>query len=153
MQLGLKLGADVPVFLFGQNAFAQGIGEKLQAYELPEAWYLVLFPPVHVPTEKIFSHPELTRDSVSIIIRALSLQQCRNDMQAVVSSMYPEVADYINELGKFAHARMTGSGACIFAEFENRHQAEFVLQQLPLPMKGVVVQGLLKHPLFDWVPG
>lgn len=153
MQLGLKLGADVPVFLFGQNAFAQGIGEKLQAYELPEAWYLVLFPPVHVPTEKIFSHPELTRDSVSIIIRALSLQQCRNDMQAVVSSMYPEVADYINELGKFAHARMTGSGACIFAEFENRHQAEFVLQQLPLHMKGVVVQGLLKHPLFDWVQG
>lgn len=151
MFLGLQLGADVPVFVFGENAFAEGVGEKLQAYSLPEAWYVVLFPPVHVPTAKIFSHSELTRDSVSIIIRALSLQQCRNDLQSVVCSLYPEVASYLEELGKHGKAMMTGSGACVFAEFETKSAAEAVLQKLPKEMRGVAVQGLLKHPLQDWV--
>lgn len=149
MQLGLQLGADVPVFVFGENAFAEGVGEKLQAYALPEAWYVVLFPPVHVPTEKIFSHPELTRDSVSIIIRALSTQPLRNDLQSVVCSLYPEVASCIAELGKYGRAMMTGSGACVFAEFGSRGEAEAILQKLP--QRGMVVQGLLKHPLQDWV--
>ena len=152
MALGLQLGADVPVFIFGENAFAEGVGEKLQAYALPPAWYVVLFPPVHVPTAKIFSHPELTRDSVSIIIRALSTQPLRNDLQAVVCSLYPEVADYIAELGHYGRAMMTGSGACVFAEFENQQKAHTVLQQLPEAMRGVAVQGLLRHPLQDWVP-
>lgn len=151
MSVGLQLGADVPVFVFGENAFAEGVGEELQAYPLPEAWYVVLFPPVHVPTAKIFTHPELTRDSVSIIIRALSLQQCRNDLQSVVCSLYPEVADCIDELGKHGKAMMTGSGACVFAEFESRNRAEAVLQQLPRDMHGVAVQGLSRHPLHDWV--
>lgn len=151
MQLGLQLGADVPVFVFGENAFAEGVGEKLQAYSLPEAWYVVLFPPVHVPTAKIFAHPELTRDSVSIIIRALSLQQCRNDLQAVVCSLYPAVASYLDALGKHGKAMMTGSGACVFAEFGTKNEAEAVLQQLPQSMRGVAVQGLLKHPLQHWV--
>lgn len=152
MSVGLQLGADVPVFIFGENAFAEGVGEKLQAYALPVAWYVVLFPPVHVPTAKIFTHPELTRDSVSIIIRALSLQHCRNDLQSVVCSLYPEVADYLAELGKHGRAMMTGSGACVFAEFASRDRAEAVLQQLPRDMRGVVVQGLSRHPLHDWVP-
>jgi 4-diphosphocytidyl-2-C-methyl-D-erythritol kinase len=151
MLLGLQLGADVPVFVFGENAFAEGVGEKLQAYELPPAWYVVLFPPVHVPTAKIFSHPELTRDSVSIIIRALSLQQCRNDMQPVVCSLYPVVASYLEALGKYGKAMMTGSGACVFAGFETREEADAVLQQLPQEMQGVAVQGLMKHPLQHWV--
>lgn len=151
MQLGLQLGADVPVFVFGENAFAEGVGEELQAFSLPPAWYVVLFPPVHVPTAKIFSHPQLTRDSVSIIIRALSLQQCRNDLQAVVCSMYPVVAEYIAELGKYGKALMTGSGACVFAAFDTRQEAEAVLQKLPAGMQGVAVQGLMKHPLQDWV--
>lgn len=152
MQLGLQLGADVPFFVFGENAFAEGVGEKLQAYELPKAWYVVLFPPVHVPTAKIFSHSELTRDSVSIIIRALSLQHCRNDLQPVVCSLYPAVASYLAELGKYAKAMMTGSGACVFAEFETQREAEAVLQKIPEGMQGVAVQGLLRHPLQDWVP-
>ena len=151
MSLGLQLGADVPVFVFGENAFAEGVGEKLQAYPLPVAWYVVLFPPVHVPTAKIFSHPQLTRDSVSIIIRALSLLHCRNDLQAVVCSMYPEVAEYIAELGKYGRAMMTGSGACVFAEFESESLAQQALDKLPQRMSGVVVQGLMKHPLHDWV--
>jgi 4-diphosphocytidyl-2-C-methyl-D-erythritol kinase len=151
MSLGLQMGADVPVFLFGENAFAEGVGEKLQAYILPEAWYVVLFPPVQVPTAKIFSHPELTRDSVSIIMRALSTQSLRNDLQPVVCGLYPEVAGYLAELGRYGKSMMTGSGACVFAEFANRSEADAALKQLPQNMRGVVVQGLMKHPLHDWV--
>jgi 4-diphosphocytidyl-2-C-methyl-D-erythritol kinase len=161
MQLGLRLGADVPVFVFGENAFAEGVGEKLQAYPLPEAWYVVLFPPVHVPTAQIFAHPELTRDTVSITMRALSEQQLRNDLQSVVCNLYPEVARYIAWLDNlrvgqpgetgFGKAMMTGSGACVFAEYASRSQAEEVIRKLPPEMRGVVAQGLVKHPLHDWV--
>lgn len=153
MQLGLQLGADVPVFVFGENAFAEGVGEALQAYSLPEAWYVVLFPPVHVPTAKIFTHTELTRDSVPIIMRALSMPQTqlRNDLQQVVCKLYPEVAQHIDWLENYGKAMMTGSGACVFAEFARRDQADAVLRQLPKEMRGVVAQGLKKHPLHDWV--
>ena len=191
MQLGLRLGADVPVFVFGENAFAEGVGEELQAYPLGEAWYVVLFPPVQVSTAEIFAHPELTRNAVSITMRALSERhlcderQLRhvtdeggrlreqlpgsssrtkglrptvsemlllNDLQSVVCKLYPEVARYIAWLDKFAKAMMTGSGACVFAEFADRSQAETVMKQLPHGMRGVVAQGLAKHPLHDWVP-
>ena len=156
MQLGLRLGADVPVFVFGENAFAEGVGEELQAYPLAAAWYVVLFPPVHVPTAEIFAHPELTRDTVSITMRALAKrqfeQQLRNDLQSVVCGRYPEVGRYIAWLGNFGKAMMTGSGACVFAEFDSRSRAEAVLQQLPHEMRGVVAQGLTRHPLHDWVP-
>jgi len=154
MRIGLRLGADVPVFVFGENAFAEGVGEELQAFPLPEAWYVVLFPPVHVPTAQIFMHPELTRDSVSITMRALLTerkQQLRNDLQSVVCNLYPEVARYIASLSNYGEAMMTGSGACVFAEFASRSQAVAVLQQLPREMRGVVAQGLEKHPLHDWV--
>lgn len=156
MQLGLTLGADVPVFVFGDNAFAEGVGERLQAFALPPAWYVVLFPPVHVPTAKIFTHPELTRNTNSITIRALPIGQSLsgvpglvNDLQPVVCSMYPEVAQHLAWLGKFAPAMMTGSGACVFAEFASKAAAEQVLAQLPAGMRGVVAQGLQHHPLRD----
>ncbi|MDO8264694.1 MAG: 4-(cytidine 5'-diphospho)-2-C-methyl-D-erythritol kinase [Gallionella sp.] len=156
MQLGLRLGADVPVFIFGENAFAEGVGEELQAYPLADAWYVVLFPPVHVPTAEIFAHPELTRDTVSITMRALSKwqseQQLRNDLQSVVCGLYPEVGRYITWLSNFGNAMMTGSGACVFAEFASRSRAEAVLRQLTHGMRGVVAQGLARHPLHDWVP-
>lgn len=164
MQLGLRLGADVPVFIFGENAFAEGVGEQLQALHLPEAWYLVLFPPVQVPTAQIFAHPELTRNADSITMRALlerevcDQRQFRNDLQPVVCRLYPEVARYIDSLddlrvgNEFDSARMTGSGACVFAEFGSRKQAETVMKQLPHGMRGVVAQGLARHPLHDWVP-
>lgn len=154
MQIGLRLGADVPVFVFGKNAFAEGVGEELQAYPLHEAWYVVLFPPVQVPTAEVFSHPELTRDTVSITMRALERQQkqqLRNDLQSVVCDLYPEVARYLAWLDNFGRATMTGSGACVFAEFASRSQAEAVLQKLPEEMRGVIAQGLAKHPLHDWV--
>ena len=161
MQLGLRLGADVPVFVFGENAFAEGVGEQLQACPLPEAWYVVLFPPVHVPTAQIFTHPELTRDTVSITMRALlerelpeqelCKQQLHNDLQSVACKLYPEVARYIAWLDKFGKAMMTGSGACVFAEFASRSQAEGVIKQLPQQMRGIVARGLARHPLHDWM--
>jgi 4-diphosphocytidyl-2-C-methyl-D-erythritol kinase len=157
MELGLRLGADVPVFVFGENAFAEGVGEKLVAYPLTEAWYVVLFPPVQVSTAQIFAHPELTRNAVSITMRALSERhpsddgQLVNDLQSVVCKLYPEVARYIAWLDKSGRAMMTGSGACVFAEFASRGQAEAVLKQLPHGMRGVVAQGLEMHPLHDWV--
>lgn len=156
MRLGLQLGADVPVFVFGENAFAEGVGEELQPYPLAEAWYVVLFPPVHVPTAQIFGCPELTRDTVSITMRALPKRlsperQLHNDLQPVVCKLYPEVARYIAWLAEFGKAMMTGSGACVFAEFVSRDQAEAVLERLPGGMRGVVAQGLSKHPLHDWV--
>lgn len=158
MQLGLRLGADVPVFVFGENAFAEGVGERLQAMALPEAWYVVLFPPVHVPTAEVFTRPELTRDTDSLTMRALSEWLVRhdsrlhNDLQAVVCEHYPEVARYLEALAALGPAMMTGSGACVFAGFSGREAAEAVLRQLPQDMRGVVVQGLMRHPLRDWVP-
>jgi len=158
MRLGLQLGADVPVFVFGENAFAEGVGEDLQAFPLGEAWYVVLFPPVQVPTAEIFAHPELTRNTVSITMRALSerqllpgRQQLHNDLQSVACKLYPEVARYLAWLGNFGKAMMTGSGACVFAEFADRGQAAAVLARLPQDMRGVVAQGLARHPLHDWV--
>ncbi len=158
MQLGLRLGADVPVFVFGENAFAEGVGERLQAMALPPAWYVVLFPPVHVPTAEIFAQPELTRDTVSLKMRALSERlerndpQLHNDLQAVVCKHYPEVARYLEALAALGPAMMTGSGACVFAGFSGKDAAEAALRQLPQDMRGVVVQGLMRHPLQDWVP-
>lgn len=151
MDLGLSLGADVPVFVFGQNAFAEGVGERLQSWHLPESWYVVLFPPVHVPTAAIFSHPELTRDSISLTMRALATAAWQNDLQPVACKLYPEVAQYLGWLSGFAPAMMTGSGACVFAGFASEAEARAVLQKLPSAMRGVVAQGLSGHPLRDWV--
>ncbi len=159
MQLGLTLGADVPVFVFGENAFAEGVGEELQAYSLPDAWYVVLCPPVHVPTARIFTHPELTRDTISMTMRALPggrvfragrVAGLHNDLQAVACELYPEVARHLAWLERFAPALMTGSGACVFAEFATEEEAKAVLQQLPQDMRGFAVPGLQEHPLKDF---
>ncbi|HAF43618.1 MAG TPA: 4-(cytidine 5'-diphospho)-2-C-methyl-D-erythritol kinase [Gallionellaceae bacterium] len=159
MQLGLSLGADVPVFVYGENAFAEGVGEQLQSYPLAEAWYVVLCPPVHVPTATIFTHPELTRDTISMTMRALpkghDFRACRqpglnNDLQAVACKLYPEVAEHLAWLARFAPSLMTGSGACVFAEFATEAEANTVLQQLPAQMRGFVARGLQHHPLRDF---
>lgn len=150
MQLGLQLGADVPVFIFGENAFAEGVGEQLQAYPLPEAWYVVLFPPVQVPTGLVFARPELTRDTISLKIRDLSTHRLRNDLQPVVSKLYPEVERHLDWLAHFAPAMMTGSGACVFAGFASAAQAQNVLDKLPADMRGIVARGLPQHPLRDF---
>jgi 4-diphosphocytidyl-2-C-methyl-D-erythritol kinase len=159
MQMGLSLGADVPVFIFGESAFAEGVGERLQAYELPDAWYVVLCPPVHVPTPQIFSHSELTRNTISMTMRALpkgsdyrvgAQPGLKNDLQAVACKLYPAVAEHLAWLARFAPALMTGSGACVFAEFSTEGEAEAVFQQLPPNMRGFVTRGLQQHPLKDF---
>ncbi len=156
MGLGLQLGADVPVFVFGDNAFAEGVGEQLQPYDLPDAWYVVLCPPVHVPTVQIFSHPELTRNTISMTMRALPTGRdfragrsagLHNDLQAVACRLYPEITEHLAWLGQFAPALMTGSGACVFAEFATEAEATAVWQQLPPGMRGYVAHGLQQHPL------
>lgn len=149
MSMGLQLGADVPVFVYGHNAFAEGVGEQLQAVTLPPCWYVIVFPSVHVSTAEIFSHPDLTRDTKSITMRALLSDDTfdlHNDMQSVVCQLYPQVSDAVECLGQFGQARMTGSGSCVFAEFEQKQQADDALAQLPDSLKGIVVRGLDQHP-------
>ena len=159
MHLGLTLGADVPVFVFGDNAFAQGVGEQLQQYALPEAWYVVLYPPVQVPTAQIFSHRELTRNTISMTMRALpkgrdfragKIPGLHNDLQAAACKLYPAVAEYLAWLAQFAPALMSGSGACVFAEFDTEAEARAVWRQLPDTMRGYVARGLQQHPLKDF---
>lgn len=145
--IGLRLGADVPVFLFGESAFAEGVGEILHPIAIPPAWYVVLVPPVSVATAEIFSAPELTRDTTSIKMCDLSIAELRNDLQAVVCGRYLEVAEYLAWLGQHGDARMTGSGACVFAAFASQEEAASVLAQKPAVYSGFVAQGLDRHPL------
>jgi 4-diphosphocytidyl-2-C-methyl-D-erythritol kinase len=155
-QFGLRLGADVPVFVFGQSAFAEGIGEALQAVSLPPAWYVVLVPPVSVSTQAIFSHPRLTRDSKIIKMADFSEAEnseagMRNDLQALVCREYPGVAKHIAWLSQYGKARMTGSGACVFSAFDTEQAAHAVMAQLPGDMRGFMARGLDRHPLHDLV--
>lgn len=149
-QLGLQLGADVPVFIFGESAFAEGVGEHLQPIHLPPAWYVVLIPPVSVPTAEIFAAPELTRNTTSIKIPLLLTAELHNDLQAVVCGKYPEVAEYLGWLSQQGTARMTGSGACVFAEFDSEDEASRVLRRKPAEWRGFVARGLDRHPLRDF---
>lgn len=146
-RLALQLGADVPVFVFGQTAFAEGVGEILRPLSAPPAWYVVLTPPVQVPTAAIFAAPELTRNSPPLKIARFSAGMGHNDLQPVVVSRYPEVARHLEWLGQFGAARMTGSGACVFASFGTEGAARDVLRQLPETMQGFVARGLDRHPL------
>ena len=152
-QLALKLGADVPVFVFGENAFAEGIGEQLTPLALPAAWYLVLVPPVQVPTAAVFAAPELTREAKPIRITAffdgLKQRALRNDLEPVVSKRYPEVARHLAWLKQHGEARMSGSGACVYAEFSTESAARAAHAQLPPEMRGFVARGLERHPLHE----
>lgn len=148
--LGLELGADVPVFVFGRSAFAEGVGEQLQAVELAPASYVVLTPPVHVSTAEIFAHPALTRDTPAVKMRVFSTGFGHNDLERVVCERYPQVAECLVWLRKFGDARMTGSGACVFAAFPDREAAEQVFAARPEGVDGFVADGLDEHPLLGW---
>ena len=146
--LGLRLGADVPVFVHGFAAWAEGVGESLQPIDLPEKWYLVLVPDCHVSTAAVFGDPELTRDSEHITIRDFLNGEVANDCTDVVCRRYPPVADAIRWLGQFATARLTGTGACVFASFDDRDSALAVQQQVPAGMVSIVAQGRNRSSLF-----
>lgn len=145
--LGLQLGADVPVFIFGQNAFAEGVGEALRPVELPEAWYLILEPPASVPTITIFGDAALCRSTPRIEPSTWTPSQGHNDLEPVACHHFPVVAEYLHWLTQFAPARMSGSGACVFAAFSTEQAARDVLAKCPAEMKAWVAVGLDKHPL------
>jgi 4-diphosphocytidyl-2-C-methyl-D-erythritol kinase len=148
-EIGLQLGADVPFFIFGRSAVGEGIGERLRALELPAAWYLVLTPQVSVSTKEMFASA-LTADTKRLKIPPFFSGQGRNDLEPVVTARYPEIAAQLAWLrSRCPRARMTGSGACVFAEFETKAPADAVQSQLPGGMSGFVAQGLERHPLHD----
>jgi len=146
--LGCELGADVPVFVKGQSAWAEGIGEQLQAIDIPEYWYLVLIPDAHASTAEIFAHEQLTRNTHPITIRAVLEQGHRNDCQAVAESLYPEIREARKWLDNFAIAQMTGTGACVFARFDSKTAAEAVLERKPENLQGFVTRGVNQSPLY-----
>jgi 4-diphosphocytidyl-2-C-methyl-D-erythritol kinase len=155
IHLGARLGADVPVFVFGRNALGEGIGERLRGLDLAPAWYLVLTPQVPVSTKEIFSDPSLTRESKPLKMSPFLSGQGRNDLEAVAVRRYPEIARHLAWLGKRSTRavfppRMTGSGACVFAEFPKEEDAVLLHSELPAAMRGFVARGLERHPLYDW---
>ncbi|MHB1368602.1 MULTISPECIES: 4-(cytidine 5'-diphospho)-2-C-methyl-D-erythritol kinase [Stutzerimonas stutzeri group] len=140
-QLGLALGADVPVFVRGRAAFAEGVGERLQPVDLEEPWFLVLAPQVSVSTAEIFADPELTRNTPAITVRSLLAGGGHNDCQPVVERRYPEVRNALSLLNKFVPASMTGTGACVFGSFPNEGEADKVRRQLPASLPSFVARG------------
>lgn len=149
-KLGLKLGADVPVFVRGHSAWAEGVGETLQPIELPENWYVIIAPGCHVSTTKIFSHPELTRDTAAITMSAFFEGETRNDLQFVVEKDYPEVRQALNWLKQYTPALMTGSGSCIFAAFATGAEAEPVFSAAKAAGWDVyLARGVNQSPLID----
>lgn len=140
-ELGLNLGADVPVFVHGRAAFAEGVGERLQPVDLPEPWFLVIAPQVSVSTAEIFADPELTRNTPAITVRSLLAGGGHNDCQPVVEKRYPEVRNALSLLNKFVQARMTGTGACVFGSFPNEGEADKVRRQLPATLPSFVARG------------
>ncbi len=140
-ELGLNLGADVPVFVRGRAAFAEGVGERLQPVDLPESWFLVIAPQVSVSTAEIFADPELTRNTPAITVRSLLAGGGHNDCQPIVEKRYPEVRNALSLLNKFVPASMTGTGACVFGSFPNEGEADKVRRQLPDTLPSFVARG------------
>lgn len=152
-ELGVKLGADVPIFIHGHSAWAEGIGEKLTNLNPPEQCYLLVIPPCHVSTAKIFSHEGLTRDS-EIKIMAAFLEQgnqanFRNDCEALVRELYPAVDKALKALSTVAKAQMTGTGACVFAAFTSRQDAEKARDKMPADMQCIISHSKNISPLHE----
>lgn len=145
--LGLQLGADVPVFIHGQAAWAEGVGEILTPVDLPEPWFLVLNPDVSVSTAAVFSDTELTRDTPRMTIRAFLSGGGRNDCEAVVRRRFPEVAAALDWLNRYSPARMTGTGGCVFAAFATESEALEVAGQVPGEWTAFVARGQNQSPL------
>lgn len=148
-ELGLSLGADVPIFIHGVAAWGEGIGEELTDLDLPEPWYLVLVPECQVSTREIFTASDLTRNSPRIKIRDFELGDRANDCLPIVRKRYPEVNTALTWLEGQASAQLTGTGACVFAEFPDKPAAEATYRDLPEELHGFVAKGLNRSPLLD----
>lgn len=146
-ELGLRLGADVPIFVHGEAAWAEGVGERLTPVVLPEPWFVVLAPPVSVSTAEIFRAPELTRDCPPITISDFLSGAGSNVFEPLVRARYREVAEALEWLGKHGPARLTGSGGCVFAPFDTELKAREVFAQRPDGWAGFVAKGVNESPL------
>ncbi len=147
--IGLTLGADVPVFVHGHSAFAEGIGERLTPIALEPTWYCVLIPAVSVSTARVFSSHELTRNTPRMTIPALFQGEGRNDLEAVTCVLYPEVRKSLDWLRGYGDARMTGTGGASFLPVGDRQAGLNILNKAPPGCTGFVAQGLNRHPLVD----
>ncbi|HAD08039.1 MAG TPA: 4-(cytidine 5'-diphospho)-2-C-methyl-D-erythritol kinase [Porticoccaceae bacterium] len=145
-ELGLQLGADVPVFIRGRSAWAEGIGEVLTPVELPRRWFVVIAPNCVVSTATVFADPQLTRNSSAITIRAFREHGAGNDCQEIVEKHFPEVKIARHWLNRFAPARMTGTGSCVFAAFESEVEAQTTLAQKPERWRGFIARGVNISP-------
>ncbi len=145
--LGLALGADVPVFVRGFSAWAGGVGERLEPIALPEKWCLLIYPNCPVATAEVFQHPDLTRNSPAITIHDFLAGDCRNDCEAVVRRLYPEVGEALDWLGERTRATLTGTGATVFAGFQQQHEALAVLAELPNKWQGFIAKASNRSPL------
>ncbi len=145
--LGATLGADVPVFVGGRTAWAEGIGEVLTPVDLEQRWYVIITPCCHVSTRQIFSHLQLTRNTSPIKMAAFFEGYSRNDCQQLVRTLYPAVDESLRWLNRFGEARLTGTGSSVFAGFGTESEARTVLRQLPGQWKGVVARGLNQSPV------
>lgn len=154
MALGVQLGADVPVFIFAQSAWAEGVGERLKPIDLPKKWFLVLKPQINVSTAKVFAHPQLQRDCSTITIRDFlqGQTQVQNVCEEPVRDMCPEVDQALKDLAKYGESRLTGTGACVFAAFDNRKQAEAAFSELSEKWDGFVAEGMSQSPLKEFFP-
>ncbi|PMM35591.1 4-(cytidine 5'-diphospho)-2-C-methyl-D-erythritol kinase [Vibrio splendidus] len=146
-EIGLRLGADVPVFVRGYGAFAEGVGEQLQPANPDEKWYLVVKPQVSIATVDIFTHSELTRNTPKRALATLLEQEYVNDCEKIVRMLYPEVDKQLSWLLQYAPSRLTGTGSCVFAEFSSKKEAESVLEQLPDTVSAFVARGRNISPL------
>ncbi|MEZ9464228.1 4-(cytidine 5'-diphospho)-2-C-methyl-D-erythritol kinase [Vibrio splendidus] len=146
-EIGLQLGADVPVFVRGHAAFAEGVGEQLQPANPDEKWYLVVKPQVSIATVDIFTHSELTRNTPKRALATLLEQEYVNDCEKIVRMLYPEVDKQLSWLLQYAPSRLTGTGSCVFAEFSSKKEAESVLEQLPDTVSAFVARGRNVSPL------
>jgi len=149
--LGLQLGADVPIFVHGHAAFAEGVGERFHDVTLPDAWYLVLIPPVSVPTAEIFGAADLRRDTPALRAADWRPGMGHNDMEPVAVRLYPLVGDYLKLLSAYGQPRMSGSGACVFVELPDAQAAQAAQQALPPGVRSFVARGLTRHPLRDQI--
>ena len=151
--LGLRLGADVPIFVRGHAAWVEGVGERLEPADYPETWYVVIKPRASVSTAEIFQAAELTRNSPLTTIRAFLAGGGRNDCTSTVRGRYPEVAEALDWLASFGEARLTGTGACVFAAMPDETRAKAVIAQLPAQWTGYVARGVNRSPLLDRLAG
>lgn len=148
-EVGLTLGADVPVFIHGSNCFAAGVGERFTNVVAPDAWYLLTIPPVQVPTADIFRAPNLKRDTKTIQPADWQPGFGHNDMEPVACARFPEIARHLDVLRRCGDARMSGSGGCCFVAFDSKASAESARRGLPDDMPALVVKGLPCHPLIN----